>query len=77
MKYKQNLHIHTTYVDGKDSPEEMVVEAIQKGFDIIGHFDLITKNNEIGKFMDTSSKKYLNYGFEAIHTLNGKIPFLR
>ena len=195
MKYKQNLHIHTTYVDGKDSPEEMVVKAIQKGFDsigfsehtylqyssfpnqlttdkmelykkeikqlkhkyqdkidifcgleydfyseintdyfdyvigsvhyldcngnivtfdrslketfdyvnvnfggdglkfakkyfetvarlpekngfdIIGHFDLITKNNEIGKFIDTSSKKYLNYGFEAIHTLNGKIPF--
>ena len=195
MKYKQNLHIHTTYADGKDRPEEMVVEAIRKGFDsigfsehtylqnssfpnqlttdkmelykkeikqlkhqyqdkidifcgleydfyseintddfdyligsvhyldcngnivtfdrglletldyvnanfggdglkfaekyfetvarlpekngfdIIGHFDLITKNNEIGKFIDTSSKKYLNYGFEAIHTLNGKIPF--
>ena len=47
----------------------------KNGFDIIGHFDLITKNNEIGKFIDTSSKKYLNYGFEAIHTLNGKIPF--
>ncbi len=195
MKYKQNLHIHTTYVDGKDSPEEMVVEAIQKGFDsigfsehtylqyssfpnqlttdkmelykkeikqlkhkyqdkidifcgleydfyseintddfdyligsvhyldcngnivtfdrglletldyvnanfggdglkfaekyfetvvrlpekngfdIIGHFDLIAKNNESGKFIDTASKKYLNYGFEAIHALKGRIPF--
>ena len=195
MSKKQNLHIHTTYADGKDKPEEMVVEAIRRGFDsigfsehsymsfssypyqmtvkdmdnykteirslkskykdvidifcgmefemysdvptegfdyligsvhyldfdgcilgfdrgleetlgyvnanfggdglkfaekyfetithlpekgrfdIIGHFDLITKNNESGKFIDVSSKKYLNFGFEAIHSLKGKIPF--
>ncbi len=43
-------------------------------FDIIGHFDLITKNNEHGHFIDTSSKEYLNAGFEAIHALKGKIP---
>ena len=36
MKNKQNLHIHTTYADGKDSPEEIIVEAIKKGFDSIG-----------------------------------------
>ena len=24
MKNKQNLHIHTTYADGKDSPEEII-----------------------------------------------------
>ncbi|MBQ4119558.1 MAG: histidinol-phosphatase HisJ family protein [Clostridia bacterium] len=191
---KQNLHIHSTYVDGKDKPEEMIIEAIKKGFDsigfsehsynkyssyshqlkledmknykaeirflkekykgiidifcgleyelfsdiptgdfdyligsvhyldfngkvfgfdrglqetvecinthfggdallfakkyfetvasmpqkvnadILGHFDLITKNNEKGKFIDTSSKEYLNFGFEAIHALKGKIP---
>lgn len=44
-------------------------------FDIIGHFDLVTKNNEKGKFIDTSAKAYLNAGFEAIHALKGKIPF--
>lgn len=44
-------------------------------FDIIGHFDLITKNNEKGKFIDTSSKEYLRYGFDAIAALKGKIPF--
>ena len=46
----------------------------KRKFDIIGHFDLLTKNNERGKFIDTSSKKYLNLGFEAISALKGKIP---
>lgn len=193
MKNKQNLHIHTTYADGKDSPEEIIVEAIKKGFDsigfsehtymefssypyqmkveeteiykneilalkekyrekidifcgleyemyssvpatgfdyligsvhylelngkmqgfdrgleetldyvknnfggnglafakkyyetvanlhlkgnfdIIGHFDLVTKNNEKGRFIDTTSKEYISYGKEAIHALKGKI----
>jgi histidinol-phosphatase (PHP family) len=194
MLYKQNLHTHTTYVDGKDTPEEMVLTAIEKGFssigfsehsymafsdypyqmtvektedynkevrsladkyrgeigvfcglefeffsdlatdgfdyligsvhyldfdgkilgfdrnleltleylrdnfggdgmafakryyetvarlpekrnfDIIGHFDLLTKNNEAGRFIDTESKKYIDLGIEAIHSLRGKIP---
>ena len=194
MKNKQNLHIHTTYADGKDTPEEIIVEAIDRGFDsigfsehsymafsdypyqmsvaamadyknevralgakyrdkikvfcglefeffsdvptedfdyligsvhyldfdgnllgfdrgleetvayvnsnfggngmsfakkyyetlarlperrnfdIIGHFDLLTKNNEKGSFIDTSSKEYLDLGYEAIHALRGKIP---
>ena len=43
-------------------------------FDIVGHFDLCAKNNEKGNFFDTSSKEYLNSGFEAIHALKGKIP---
>lgn len=195
MAQKQNLHTHSTYADGKDRPEEMVIEAIRRGFDsigfsehsylsfsdypyqmtveetetykaeirflkskykgiidifcglewefysdmpvdgidyligsvhyldcegtilgfdrgleetlayiranfggngmdfakkyfetiarlpeknhidIIGHFDLLTKNNEKGKFIDTASKEYLNLGFEAIHALKGTIPF--
>ncbi|MBR4295357.1 MAG: histidinol-phosphatase [Clostridia bacterium] len=32
----RDLHIHTTYCDGKNTPEEMVVEAIEKGMDTIG-----------------------------------------
>lgn len=43
--------------------------------DIIGHFDILSKNIERLDYLDTSSKKYLNLGFEAIHTLKGKIPF--
>ena len=195
MNYKQNLHIHTTYVDGKDTAEEIVLEAMRRGFssigfsehsylqyssfahqltapkmelykkeinalkhkykdkidiycgleldfysevdaggldyvigsvhyldcggfvktfdrglaealdyvgenfggdglafakryfetvarlpekcgiDIIGHFDIITKNNEMQSFIDVSSQNYLKMGFEAIHALKGKIPF--
>lgn len=194
MSYLQNLHIHTTYVDGKDTPEEIVLKAIEKGFhsigfsehtytpfsdypyqmtveqmsdykneihslkekyknqieifcgleyelfsdvpvngfdyligsvhyldlggekigfdrgveevkdlvnnnfggdgmkfaekyfetllllpqkhnfDIIGHFDLLTKTNELRNFIDVNSKEYLNYGYEAIHNSKGKIP---
>lgn len=36
MKNLQNLHTHTTYCDGKDTPEEMIEYAIKKGFDSIG-----------------------------------------
>lgn len=55
---------------------ETVAKLPQKAkFDIIGHFDLLTKNNETGKFLDTADKTYLSYGYEAIAALKGKIPF--
>lgn len=54
---------------------ETVITLPEKhNFDIIGHFDLVVKNNEAGRFVNTSSKEYLNAGFEAIHALKGKIP---
>ena len=31
-----DLHIHTIYCDGKDTPEEVVLEAIRKNMDCIG-----------------------------------------
>ncbi|MBQ8358327.1 MAG: histidinol-phosphatase HisJ family protein [Oscillospiraceae bacterium] len=194
MKHKQNLHMHTTYADGKDKPEALVQEAIARGFDsigfsehsymyfsdfpdqmtiadtenykkeiralkakykgvidifcgmelerysevptdgldyligsvhyldfdgeilgfddglpetlayveshfggdglafakkyfqtvatlpqkakidILGHFDLETKNNEKGRFIDVSAKEYLDAGYEAIHAIKGEIP---
>ncbi|MBR7133015.1 MAG: histidinol-phosphatase HisJ family protein [Clostridia bacterium] len=43
-------------------------------FDILGHFDILTKTNELRNFIDTTSKEYLNYGYEAINNLKGKIP---
>lgn len=33
---KINLHSHTTFCDGKNSAEEMVVSAIDHGFDVFG-----------------------------------------
>lgn len=34
--YLQNLHTHTTYCDGVDTPEQMILSAIEKGFGSIG-----------------------------------------
>ncbi|MBQ9747429.1 MAG: histidinol-phosphatase HisJ family protein [Clostridia bacterium] len=34
--YLQNLHTHSTYCDGKDKPEEMILSAIEQGFDSVG-----------------------------------------
>jgi len=36
MKHLQNLHTHSVYCDGKDTPEEMILTAMDKGFDSIG-----------------------------------------
>ena len=36
MKYLQNLHTHSVYDDGKDTPEEMILRALELGFDTIG-----------------------------------------
>ncbi len=36
MNCLQNLHTHTTYCDGKDTPEQMVLAAIKAGFGSIG-----------------------------------------
>ena len=33
---RQNLHTHTTFCDGKNSPEEMVLAALEQGMDSLG-----------------------------------------
>ena len=33
---RQNLHTHSKYCDGKNEPREMIENAIEKGFDILG-----------------------------------------
>ena len=36
MQYLQNLHTHSTFCDGKNTLEEMVKEALARGFHSIG-----------------------------------------
>lgn len=36
MTWKANYHTHTTWCDGKDSPETVVLSAVAKGFEAIG-----------------------------------------
>lgn len=33
---KRNLHTHTTYCDGHDTPEELAREAVRRGFSVLG-----------------------------------------
>lgn len=55
---------------------ETLAELPEYGkFDIIGHFDLVTKHIENERFFDIDSKEYLEAAFEAAEALAGKIPF--
>ena len=70
MKYLQNLHTHCTYCDGKDTPEEMIAYALEKGFDSLGfsshsfayysNYGIITKEkiDEYRKVIPELKKKY-------------------
>ena len=54
---------------------ETLVHLPEKGnFDILGHFDVLTKNNEKGGFLDPSDPAYIRMGLDAIDALRGKIP---
>lgn len=44
-------------------------------FDVIAHFDLITKHCENVDFFDLESMEYKNAAVEAAEALAGKIPF--
>ena len=45
MTEKQNLHTHSSYCDGKDTPEELVLYAIKAGFSSIGFSGHISPKN--------------------------------
>ena len=49
MGYKQSLHTHSVFCDGKNTLEQMVVAAIEKGFDSIG-FSAHSYVEEIGEY---------------------------
>ncbi len=49
MEFLQNLHTHTIYGDGKNTPREMIDTAIKKGFKSIGfseHSNMAKDNKE-------------------------------
>ena len=55
-----NLHTHTTFCDGKNSPEEMVLSAISKGFSVLGFsghgytsYDLAYCMKDMGGYIST------------------------
>lgn len=44
-------------------------------FDILGHFDIVTKHAEKTQFFDADSAEYRRYALEALHAVAGKVPF--
>ena len=65
----EDLHTHTTYCDGNDTPEDMVKEAIKKGLLTIGFSGHVyLRHGEDYCMSRENTKKY----FEEIHSLKEK-----
>ena len=67
MTYKSNMHTHTQFCDGKCSMEEMIKNAIDKGFGALGfsphaftHFDtsycMTDEKQFVGEFLRLKEK---------------------
>ena len=57
---KQNLHTHSIYCDGKDTIEAMALEAINKGFNVLGFSGHGNCRNVDDYSMDeNNTKKYI------------------
>lgn len=74
-----DLHMHTYYCDGKDSPEEMVLAAIELGLDAVGisghawnrlEYPYCMTPFNTGKYIDDIGKLKLEYA-DKINVLLG------
>ena len=69
MKIKKDLHVHTTYCDGKSTPEEIVLAAINLGLDALGF------SGHSYTFFDETwcmSREGTNQYIDEIHSLKEK-----
>ncbi|MEI6388530.1 MAG: histidinol-phosphatase [Spirochaetota bacterium] len=53
----------------KDYYRRLGLAIEEGGFDILGHLDLVVRNNRNGRWFDESSKAYLDAAFEAIEPM--------
>ena len=68
MIYKQNLHTHSTYCDGKDTPESTVLRAIELGFDTIG----FSSHSPMGRYTLSMEKEKVKDYQAEIYSLKEK-----
>jgi histidinol-phosphatase (PHP family) len=64
-------HLKSAMLDTPDAVWQEYYTAMRQmicrgGFDIIGHFDLVKKNNEHGRWFDETSTRYLDAAFAAV-----------
>lgn len=60
-QHKINLHTHTTFCDGKNSPEEMVLAAIKQGFTVLGFSGHCFYPHDIELDWHIKSSEFQNY----------------
>lgn len=56
----QNLHTHTVFCDGKNTPREMIEKAIEFGFDSLGFSSHAKTKYNTGWEIRTSPEEYVN-----------------
>ena len=77
MNYKQNLHTHTVYCDGKNTPEEMVEKAISLGFQSIGfsgHAEMPFPN--VWGMTEENTQKYIKEILRIKEKYKGRIDVI-
>ncbi len=68
---KQNLHTHTLFCDGKDTPKQMLQTAIDKGFTILGFSShAYTPYDPYASMSRETTKEYI----QAINKLKESAP---
>ena len=78
MKFTQNLHTHSILSDGKDTVEEIILKAIQIGFDTIGLSDHSPMPFEVDyDLKEDTLPIYLNQVAEMKEKYKDKIRVLR
>ena len=54
---------------------EQIIElpSYAKGCDIVGHYDILAKNNQLFRFIDEDDKTYRAYALEAVRALSKRV----
>lgn len=82
---KINLHTHTIHCDGKNTPEEMILSAMEKGFSVLGFSshccfplstDFYSDFDSIWHIPDNKTGDYVNTIRELKQKYAGKIEVL-
>lgn len=78
MEWKRNFHTHTCYCDGKNTPDEMVEEAVKKQFSAIGFSGHAYTSFDTSYCMDDEAfGKYLEDLTRLQEEYRGRIQILK
>lgn len=74
---RTDLHLHTTYGDGRNTPEEMVISAVSKGMECIGFSEHSSVPFDLHEGMTGDNvRKYIDEISELKEKYRGRIEIL-